>query len=188
MPVQETHEAVHRDVQSLFRRPALLDVSLSTAVTLDTKRGRQETRRLTAMGATEAWGEVGFAEYFEWPGLQQIYRLEREVKVLRTGEVSREVEVGFTSLSRKRADAAILLRIRRGHGHIENGVHYVRDMTYDEDRSQVRIGNSPHVHGTLRNLAIALFRRHGRDNIAQAVREIAAHPRRALAWIGIDHS
>ncbi|WP_233188250.1 transposase, partial [Actinomyces qiguomingii] len=46
----------------------------------------------------------------------------------------------------------------QGHWAIENRVHWVRDVTYDEDRHQLRTGSGPQVMATLRNLAISLIR------------------------------
>lgn len=51
-----------------------------------------------------------------------------------------------------------LLGFNRGHWEIENRVHYVRDFTFDEDRSQIRKGNGPHIMASLRNLVISLIR------------------------------
>ena len=46
----------------------------------------------------------------------------------------------------------------RGHWSIENKVHWVRDVTYDEDRSQIRTGTGPQVMAALRNAAIGALR------------------------------
>ncbi len=72
-----------------------------------------------------------------------------------------------------------------GHGHIENGVHWVRDVTFDEDRSQVRTGSIPAILATVRTTAIGLFRHAGEANIAAACRRCAAQPAVALALIGL---
>jgi len=61
----------------------------------------------------------------------------------------------------------------------------VRDVTFDEDRSQVRCGSTPEVMAALRNTAIGLLRIWGASNIAAACRQYAAQPARALALIGI---
>jgi hypothetical protein len=53
---------------------------------------------------------------------------------------------------------------------IENRLHWVRDVDYDEDRSQVRTGCGPQVMATLRNTAIGLLRLAGRRSIAAALR------------------
>lgn len=187
MPIKENHRSVHREIRKLFRDAATLCVTIRTAETVEKSRGRLEVRRLTVLSQGQDWGDAGFSDYFLWPGVRQVYRLEREVTHLRTGEITREVEMGFTSLSAERVDAARLLQYRRGHWHIENSIHYVRDVTFDEDRSQVHRGNAPHVYGTIRNLVIALCRRHGETNIARARRLFAAHPRCALRWVGISY-
>ncbi len=61
---------------------------------------------------------------------------------------------------------------------------YVRDGTFDEDRSQVRSGKAPQVMAAIRNLAISLLRLAGAENIASATRKYAAKP--ALAFAAID--
>ncbi len=51
---------------------------------------------------------------------------------------------------------------------IENRLYWVRDVTYQEDKSLVRTGNAPRVMATLRSLAISLLRLDGQTNIAAA--------------------
>lgn len=67
----------------------------------------------------------------------------------------------------------------RGHWSIENRLHYVRDITYTEDHSQVRTGNAPRAMATLRNLAIGALRLTGADNIARTIRHISRDATRA---------
>ena len=71
----------------------------------------------------------------------------------------------------------------RGHWHIENKLHWVRDVTYQEDKSLVRTGNAPRVMATLRSLAISLLRLEGHGNIAAANRHHARDPQRTLKLI-----
>jgi hypothetical protein len=78
-----------------------------------------------------------------------------------------------------------VLALVRGHWAIENKSHGVRDVTFDEDRSQGRCGNIPQVMTTLRNTAIGLLRWAGHTNMAAACRRLAAQPMQALALIGI---
>ena len=68
------------------------------------------------------------------------------------GRVQVEASYAVTNLSPTVAGADRLLRILREHWHIENRVHWVRDVTFDEDRSQVRTGSAPQVMAALRNL------------------------------------
>jgi predicted transposase YbfD/YdcC len=81
--------------------------------------------------------------------------------------------VPITSLTGFAADPGLLARWIRGHWGIENRLHWVRDMTYDEDRSQVRTGHGPQVMAAFRNLAITTLRLSGATNIAAALRHHA---------------
>jgi Transposase DDE domain len=73
----------------------------------------------------------------------------------------------------------------RGHWTIENRTHWVRDVTYDEDRSQIRTGTGPQVMATIRNAAISALRLAGNTNIAAANRHHARNAGRPLALLGI---
>ena len=90
-----------------------------------------------------------------------------------------------TSLDTEKADPARVLALNRGHWQIENRLHYVRDWTYDEDRSQVRRGNRPHAMASLRNMAISLLRLAGATNIAAATRELGRKPHAVARLIGV---
>ena len=89
----------------------------------------------------------------------------------------------ITSLTATQARPAELAAIIRGHWLIEDRLHWVRDVTYDEDRSQVRTGNGPRVMASLRNLAITVLRLTGETSIAAALRYNARRPNRPLQTI-----
>ena len=120
-----------------------------------------------------------------WPYAQQVFRVERSVTNLDGTQPRTEVVHGVTSLAPERADAARLLRLNRGHWAIENRVHWVRDVTFDEDRSQVRKRNGAHMMASLRNVAISVLRLAGATNIAAALRDCILRPERTLRLIGV---
>lgn len=94
--------------------------------------------------------EVGFC------AAAQVVRIRRHFSEHSTGKESDETVLGITSLLPQgdaASNAARLLDIARGHWIIENGNHYVRDRTYDEDRCAVRDPNSARILSTLRSLA-----------------------------------
>lgn len=76
----------------------------------------------------------------------------------------------------------VLRRPRRGNapGLSDNAVHWVRDVTFDEDRCTVRTGTAPQVMASLRNTALNLHRLAGADNIAEACRVTAFSADRGL--------
>ena len=96
-----------------------------------------------------------------------------------------EVVYAVTSLSPEVADAERLLKINRWHWCIENRLHWVRDVTFDEDRSQVRTGAGAQAMATLRNLAIGLFRLNGKGNIAQGLRSCGRNQERSIQMLGL---
>jgi len=178
MIVKENQPALHADIALAFADPALLAGASTTATTDNRGHGRVERRDLTLTPA--------LADYLTWPGQQQVFQVLRTRTNRRTGEVSGETEYGITSLSAARADAAFILDRVRDHWMIENGSHYVRDVTFAEDHSQVRTGSIPQVMATFRNTAISVLRVRGETNIAAACRRLAAHPWHALALLGIS--
>jgi hypothetical protein len=126
-----------------------------------------------------------------WPHVRQICRLERHrLPVQRgvpTGPASVEITSYITSVPPERADAARLLALIRGHWGIENRLHHVRDVTFDEDRSTIRSGAAPQVMAAARNLVLALLRRQRCQNIAAALRSYASRPRSAIHLVANAH-
>src|ERR1700746_1462186 len=81
------------------------------------------------------------------------------------------------------ATPAGLAAIIRGHWMIEDRLHWVRDMDFDEDRSQIRTAGGPRVMATLRNLAITILRLARHARIAAGLRYQARRPDRPLRTI-----
>ena len=139
------------------------------------RHGRLERRELWALADPELNGYVGSAGTVgeAWPHLQQVCRLERQrvVKGKKQVAVSYQVTTGLS----------------RGHWGIENRLHWVRDVTFDEDRSQVRTGAAPQVLAGLRNLVISLVRRAGHSNVAAALRRHNAHLSEAFDMMGFTY-
>lgn len=177
MVVKANHPQLVEDIATVFALAPIAGEQRTAADTLDLGHGRIEQRGLQTSNV--------LAGYSDWPGLAQAFRLERQVILKKTGEVRTEVVVGVTSLTPERADAARLLALVRSHWQIENQSHWVRDVTFDEDRSQVRCGSIPQVMAALRNTVIGLMRWAGYTNIAAACRRFAAQPKAALHLIGI---
>ena len=178
MIVKGNQPQLQQDIQAVFQAPTMLANTMATTETVDMGHGRIEQRRLTTSTALRG--------YSDWPGLQQVCQIERRVLFKRTGQQREEVIYGVTSLAAERATPARLLSCARAHWHIENKSHWVRDVTFDEDRSQVRCGNIPQVMAALRNTVIGLMRWAGQTNIAAACRRFAAEPSSALALIGLE--
>ena len=143
----------------------------------------QEGRRGDRWERRQLWASTALNEYLDWPGLGQVCCVERVRG--RKGKETVERAYAVTSLPPERADAARLLEIWRGHWGIENRLHWVRDVTFGEDLSQVRTESAPQLLAALRNLVIGMLRLSGVKNIAAALRHYGWKPRETLTLIGL---
>lgn len=177
MIAKDNQAELRKWIKAVFDEPQWLREPPQVADSIDCGHGRIEQRRLSASSA--------LSDHELWPGLAQVFAIEREVRHQKSGKSSQEVVYGCTSLSKEQASAEVLLKLVRGHWTIENRSHWVRDVRFDEDRSQVRKGNIAQVMAALRNTVIGLLRKAGESNIAAACRKYAAQPQAALVLIGI---
>lgn len=132
------------------------------------------TARCRAQGlqVTVQWRAIRSAEPLPgFPSARQMIMVIRERATLANEPLGApEAVFAITSLPPKKASRRALAKMLRGHWRIENGLHHVRDATFDEDRSRVRTGSGPRVMASLRNLAITIHRLLGEENIASASR------------------
>ncbi len=143
--------------------------------TTDKGHGRIEERTLKITALTGAGlGQIAF------PGAALALQVTRRRKALTGAKWQTETVHAITDLTFDTTDAQQLADALRAHWSIENRLHWVRDVTFDEDRSQIRTGHGPAVMATRRNLAISLHRAAGATNIAQACRIVSRHPNRVL--------
>jgi predicted transposase YbfD/YdcC len=162
---------VKANMPSLYRQLKKLPWTAVPAISaVSTDHGRRARRTIKAVLAP-AW--IGFA------GAAQVAQLRRTV----TRNGRKTVEVVYLITSDRDADPATLATWIRGHWKIENCLHWVRDVTYQEDRSLVRTGNAPRVMASLRSLAISILRLDGHLNIAAANRHHARDPQRTLTLL-----
>jgi Transposase DDE domain len=145
------------------------------------RHGRREVRVFWALADPEQNAYVGSSGTHRtpWPHLRQLAAVERHRLQVRRGQIiAMEADVRYyvTSLPPEHADAKALLALARGHWGIENRLHYVRDVAFEEDRSQMRVGAVAQTFAACRNLAIGLLRAAGAVSIAASLRTYAARP------------
>jgi predicted transposase YbfD/YdcC len=133
--------------------------------------GRAESRTIRLAAVSTG---IGF------PHARTAVQLARRRRPLTGGKWRTETVYAITDLDQTQIRPDELADIARGHWHIENRLHWVRDVTFAEDHSQIRTGHGPAVMAVLRNLAIGIHRRHGATNIAAATRWVSRHPSRTL--------
>ena len=142
------------------------------------------------METREIWTSTELNGYLNFPYVGQVFCIRRTTtdlngNVVKGRKSTVETVYGLTSLSSDRASPAQVLGHNRAHWEIENRLHHVRDMTYDEDRSQVRRGRRPHAMATVRNVAISLLRLAGAENIAASTRYLGRQVERPLRLLGL---
>ena len=142
--------------------------------TVDRGHGRIDTRRCRVVEL-----DVAFDGYAQLPGRRQAFRIERERYI--AGKTTRESTYGATSLPPQRAGATEILDLARRHWEIENRLHYVRDVSYDEDRRRNHVKTLPRNLACLRNAAISIVRLSGEFHyLPQAHRHYAARHQHAI--------
>jgi predicted transposase YbfD/YdcC len=146
-----------------------------SAKSCDKQAGRLEERTLTVSSLLN--------DYLDWPGVGQVFRLERRFTTLATGEVFQEVQYGLTSLTHSEASPQQLLEIIRSEWGIENGLHYRRDVTFQEDHTRMTHKPFARVMTIINNLVIGLINRQGFANHAHARRVFNTDHSKALALL-----
>ena len=124
-------------------------------------------------------------DYLDFPHVHQVFRIERSVTIVSSGKRRHEVAFGVTSCRPEVAGPSRVGELARDHWGIENKLHWVRDVVYDEDRSQIRTGRGAQAMAGLRNFSISCLRLAGWDNIARALRFFASDWRCPLTLLGI---
>ncbi len=167
--VKDNQPTFHADLVTYFTDPL---ARFEQAETVDYQRGCKECRRIKVTTALNAYLSAS------WPHVTQVAQLTRTVTTAR--KTSQQVVYLLTTLPPTMASPARLLELVRGHWGIENRLFYVRDVTFGEDRSQLRTGHAPQIMAALRNLVIMLIHRDGSTQIAACRRHFAFHPRQAF--------
>ena len=125
---------------------------------MDKEHGRIERRELWCVATDPK--TLGLAD------VAQVVRIHYQAQEMRQGKVIKESDdtrFGVTSYWAEEADPDQLLDLARSHWSIENGQHYRRDRTQDEDRCPVRNTPTAHNLSLFRSLAIFLFKRQSQD-------------------------
>lgn len=162
LALKGNHETVHEEVKTFLDAtleekkkarpsgavPPAAAANLQEWETVEKDHGRAETRRYYQSDRLE-W----FADLEKWEGLRSVGLVEVQREV--NGETSVERRYYLSSLPR---DVGAFARAVRGHWSIENQLHWVMDVAF-EDRSRARAGHAAQNLAILRRLALNLLNR-----------------------------
>ncbi len=184
LTVKANRAALYQAIASLFASDAPNRILLDFHTVCKTNKGhgRIEQRILTALPLLP--GEI------DWPGIQQVFRLERKFTFLRKGQVLRVeqcVHYGLTSLTPRQAQPDQLLTFKRKYWQIETGLHYRRDVTFHEDATRMSHPHATHNLTTIHNTILSLFARLGCHNAAQTRRRLDGDLRLAFSLLISAH-
>jgi predicted transposase YbfD/YdcC len=180
--IKDNQLETRQDIERLFApeavvkgfSPAAHD-DFHTAETTEKSHGRIEHRKITVSCALKG--------YLNWPGVEQVFKLERHFERIKEGQVTAEVVYGVTSLTAQEANPERLLVLIRKHWQIENGLHYRRDDTLKEDRCTLRCGHAAEAMAVINNVVLGLLLQRGVKNVPDARRDFDADPKQAFDLI-----
>lgn len=152
----------------------------------DVPVGHRETDTSHGRTVTRTYKVITIAAGILFPHAAQAVQIIRTRKLKnknKSQRAKRETVYAITSLTAEQAHPGELARYIRGHWHVENKLHWVRDVTMGEDASTIGTGAGPRVMAGIRNLVISLLRLAGHTNIAKALRHNARNPKRAITLV-----
>jgi predicted transposase YbfD/YdcC len=159
LALKDNQPTLFEDVQWLFEQAQSIqfqDVEHDVARSLDKGHGRIEVRRCYTLSGSELDYLV---QKNHWKGLQTVAMVESERRL--NGKVSTERRYYLSSLSQ---DAAVINAAIRSHWTIENGLHWVLDVSFHEDSCRIRKDHAPQNMSLLRQIALNLL---GQDKSTQ---------------------
>jgi predicted transposase YbfD/YdcC len=174
---KDNQPTLHEDIADLFEDRTPDRRRWKQAETWDKGHGRLEHRQITCSPDLNDW----FGK--EWEGIEQVFRLERTARLLKTDQTRHEVIYGLSSLSMQQTPPPRLLSLVRDHWAIENKLHYRRDGSLGEDACQTRTGPVPSLLAQLNSAVLSLMDRVSVGNVARQMRYFDAHPEQALALV-----
>ncbi len=153
--VKDNQASLHQDLEDWFEhgdQQHFAQMNMDFAETINKNNGRIEIRRCWAIADPVAFEYI--RHYAGWTDLHTLVRIQRECRY--NGVTTHETAYYISSLPNQ---AARLLDATRHHWAIENSFHWVLDVTFGEDASRIRLGDSPQNMALLRHIAVNILKR-----------------------------
>jgi predicted transposase YbfD/YdcC len=169
LALKGNHPQLNEEVATYFEDALQSGTELSYEQSVDKGHGRLEIRRVWTST------DVGWmTDRKKWMGLRSIVMIERERHIGDQKSTERQYYLSSHELSAERAGALV-----RGHWAIENSLHWVLDVVFDEDQSRIRHRRAAQNFALLRKLALTLLKNESSDP-----KMSSAGKRKRAAW---DH-
>lgn len=154
LAVKDNQAKLHQDIRFLFeydRQNEFQEAPYAYAKTVNKGHGRIDVRECWATDDPAYLTNI--RKHSQWPGLQSIAMVV--TKRLTDEKITSETRFYISSLE---GDAKQILHAVRGHWGVENGLHWVLDVAFDEDHSRVRKDHAPANLAVLRQMALNLLK------------------------------
>jgi predicted transposase YbfD/YdcC len=140
------------------------DTIVSTDETIDGDHGRIETRCVTVIHDVE-W----LRERHQWPGLRGVIVVDSRRETRAGSESETRLYLTSSNRSAKQLGPAV-----RQHWSVENSLHWVMDMTFNDDQCRIRTDNAPENFVTIKHMALNIAgRKKGKDSMRLALKTAA---------------
>ncbi len=136
---------------------------LSEDTTIEKNRGRIETRTVTVYNNLEGMRP-------DWKGLKRIVKVERGANHIKAAKHTAETAYFISSATEC---AREFNRGIRGHWHIENSLHWTKDVVFKEDASKIKAGNAPENISLIKSMVMTVFRKNDFTSMTKAIRVVA---------------
>jgi len=154
LAVKENQGNLYEDIHDLFeddQKHNFENAPYNYAKTVNKDHGRIEIRQCWAISDAEYLAAI--RNWERWHGLKSLAMIVSERRIGEESEV--QTHYFITSLEN---NAGKILNAKRSHWGVENSLHWVLDIAFNEDHSRVRKDNAPQNFAVLRHMALNLLK------------------------------
>jgi len=158
LALKKNQSSLYEEVESRFKNIK----SKKVDITIEKSHGRIEERKCEVIENMEFIDEAK-----KWKGLKTIIKISTKRTEVITSKTSEEQRYYISST---RKDAKEFNKLIRGHWAIENKLHWVLDVQFNEDKSRVRKGNGDENFAIIRHIALNLLKLLDRPKMSMKVK------------------
>lgn len=144
--LKNNHKELYQQVVDRFEK----QTPDSKSITEDLGHGRIDKRMCSVID------NIAFIdESKDWANMRSVIKIDSERYIKATGEIQKETRYYISSLI---ADATLINKSVRNHWSIENKLHWMLDVNFNEDASRKRKDNSTHNYGMICKIALNMIK------------------------------